>query len=196
MRATHVAAVALIAVMVFSCTGCKREQREFSPLAPATEPVRWTRLVELDPGSDEPAKVESALPSTGTVKNEYEENAFALSEGKRLFSAMNCNGCHGHGGGGMGPPLIDDKWLYGSEPQQVFSTIVEGRPNGMPTFGRRLPAYQIWQLAAYVRSMSGLTNSTAAPARDDDLKGKPPENSTSPKAPGGASTPKTAEMPQ
>ena len=71
--------------------------------------------------------------------DEYEENAYAIAEGKRLFSAYNCVGCHGHGGGGMGPPLMDDNWIYGEEPEQIFSTLVEGRPNGMPTFGAEDP---------------------------------------------------------
>ena len=56
----------------------------------------------------------------------------------------------------MGPPLMDDEWIYGSEPENIFATIVEGRPNGMPSFRGRIPDYQVWQLVAYVRSMSGL----------------------------------------
>ena len=68
---------------------------------------------------------------------------------------MNCTGCHAHGGGAIGPPLMDDSWIYGSHPDQIFATIVEGRPNGMPSFRGKLPDYEIWQLAAYVRSLSG-----------------------------------------
>jgi len=112
------------------------------------------------------------------IKNEYEENAFALSEGKRLFSQMNCVGCHAHGGGGMGPALMDDKWIYGSRPDQIFATIEEGRPNGMPSFNGKLPDYQVWQIAAYVRSLSGLVPKSAAPGRDDDMQSREPENST------------------
>ena len=81
---------------------------------------------------------------------------------------MNCTGCHAHGGGAIGPPLMDDNWIYGSQPDQIFATIVEGRPNGMPSFRGKLPDYEIWQLAAYVRSLSGQTPKHAAPGRDDD----------------------------
>ena len=112
------------------------------------------------------------------LKNDYEVNAYALSEGKRLYSAYNCNGCHSMGGGGMGPALMDDKWLYGGQPEDVFATIVAGRPNGMPSFRDRVPDFQIWQLAAYVRSMSGQVSKDAAPSRDDHLQGKPPESET------------------
>jgi mono/diheme cytochrome c family protein len=27
---------------------------------------------------------------------------------------------------------MDDKWLYGSEPENIVASILEGRPNGMP----------------------------------------------------------------
>jgi cytochrome c oxidase cbb3-type subunit 3 len=77
----------------------------------------------------------------------------------------------------MGPPLMDDKWIYGAKPEQVFSSIVAGRPNGMPAFGAKIPAYEVWQLAAYVRSMSGLVSKDAAPGRDDHMQTTPPENS-------------------
>ena len=61
--------------------------------------------------------------------------------------------------------------------EQVYATILQGRPNGMPSFMGKVPDYQIWELAAYVRSMSGLVPSAAAPGRNDDIQGPPPENS-------------------
>ena len=51
-------------------------------------------------------------------------------------------GCHANGGGGIGPPPIrkDQRdWIYGGEPSNVFDTIVKGRPNGMPTWGGKIP---------------------------------------------------------
>ena len=119
-----------------------------------------------------------------------------MSEGKRLYENFNCVGCHAHGGGGMGPALMDAKWLYGSAPEQVFATIVEGRPNGMPSFRGKIVDYQLWQIVAYVRSMSGLANKSAAPGRNDDLKGKPPENSAVKQQPQNSGIPKSAELPQ
>jgi cytochrome c oxidase cbb3-type subunit III len=135
---------------------------------PDSNRVAAKQLTTLEPG-------EPLYPPA--VKNEYENNAYAMSEGKRLFKQMNCVGCHAHGGGAIGPALMDDKWIYGSQPDQIFSTIVEGRPNGMPAFHDKLPDYQVWQIAAYVRSMSGLANSDAAPGRDDDMNVGNPENS-------------------
>ena len=111
-------------------------------------------------------------------RSDYEQNAYMLSEGKRLFAAYNCNGCHSMGGGGMGPALMDQTWIYGGKPEEIFSTIVAGRPNGMPSFRDRVPDFQIWQLAAYVRSLSGQLRKDAAPTRDDHLQGRPPESMT------------------
>ena len=109
---------------------------------------------------------------------------------------MNCVGCHFHGGGGIGPPLMDEKWIYGSDPLQIFSTIVEGRPNGMPSFRGKLNDDQVWKIAAYVRSLSGQVRKDVAPGRDDDMSGPPPESSTEKKTPApSGGIPKSAEMP-
>jgi cytochrome c oxidase cbb3-type subunit III len=143
------------AFVALFATACKREERVFQTAS---------AIRTKDPRTD------------------YEQNAFILSEGKRLFSAYNCNGCHSMGGGGMGPALMDEKWIYGGQPEQIFSTIVEGRPNGMPSFRDRVPDSQIWQLAAYVRSMSGQLRKDAAPTRDDHLQGRPPESMTKQKS--------------
>jgi cytochrome c oxidase cbb3-type subunit 3 len=178
-------------------SACRQEDRPFRPDPASAEAVRWTSLSELYPGPVASTDSRSLMVRPiGHVKNPYEEGAYAVSEGKRLYSAFNCVGCHARGGGGIGPPLMDDSWLYGHEPEQIFSTIVEGRPNGMPTFGGKIPAYQIWWLVAYVRSMSGLGSGGAAPGRSDEMKSGSPENSRDPEQPVNASLPKSAEIPQ
>jgi cytochrome c oxidase cbb3-type subunit 3 len=101
---------------------------------------------------------------------EYEGNAYHLSEGKRLFTWFNCTGCHAHGGGGSGPALMDDRWIYGGEIDEIYLTILQGRPNGMPAFGGKIPPQQIWQLAAYVRSMGGHGPKSARPGRDEHIQ--------------------------
>jgi cytochrome c oxidase cbb3-type subunit 3 len=149
--------------------GCKREERELRPSPPASEVVNETQVSGLNPGAN-------PLPTPPTPAI-YEESAYAVSEGKRLFNQYNCSGCHANGGGGIGPPLMDNYWVYGSQPQNIFTTIVEGRPNGMPSFRNRIPQYQVWEIAAYVRSMSGLLPKDVAPSRSDQLYVRPPEQS-------------------
>jgi cytochrome c oxidase cbb3-type subunit 3 len=140
-------------------TACRREERRFRELPPSATPTS-VRVSALQPG----APVE-----TTHVANPYENNAYAQSEGQRLFNAYNCVGCHANGGGGMGPALMDDKWIYGSAPENIYATIVQGRPNGMPSFAGRIPTYQVWQIVTYVRSLSGLTPAGVRSARADAM---------------------------
>ena len=76
----------------------------------------------------------------------------------------------------MGPALMDASWVYGKTPGDVFITIMDGRPNGMPSFRGRIPEEQAWQIVAYVRSLSGLVPEDAAPNRADILTGAEPED--------------------
>ena len=102
----------------------------------------------LDPG------VDHSLFTTDPRAAAYYNNAEAVNTGKHLFQQYNCSGCHSNGGGGMGPDLMDDVWIYGGRLEQIHQTLVDGRPNGMPSWGGKVPDEQLWQLAAYVRSMS------------------------------------------
>jgi cytochrome c oxidase cbb3-type subunit 3 len=88
------------------------------------------------------------------IRNPYADDPEAVEQGRRLFDAMNCSGCHApFGGGGMGPPLSDDTWIYGGTPADVFLSIQQGRPNGMPHFGH-MGDEAIWRLVSYVRSLN------------------------------------------
>jgi cytochrome c oxidase cbb3-type subunit 3 len=84
----------------------------------------------------------------------YYDNPQAVEVGKALFYSMNCAGCHSNGGGGMGPSLLSGALKYGGRLEQIRQTIADGRPNGMPSWAARLSDTDMWDLAAYVRSMS------------------------------------------
>ncbi len=88
------------------------------------------------------------------AQNPYAKDRGAMGQGRLLFIRFNCSGCHGgRAGGGMGPSLRDQDWLYGSADAQIFSSIAEGRAHGMPAWGTKMSADQIWQLVAYVKSL-------------------------------------------
>ena len=158
----------VLAVIMLLCAGaCERERRDFK-LPNGDQLTASTRLTSLQPGGS------SAPPA---LENPFHNNAYALTEGKRLYSAYNCVGCHAQGGGAIGPALMDHRWIYGSRPEQIFSTIVQGRPNGMPAFGGRIPEQELWQIVAYVESLSGNAPKDAAPARNDDMQAAPTEMS-------------------
>jgi len=109
------------------------------------------------------------------VSGTYEETAANLSTGQTLYSAFNCVGCHQHGGGSIGPALMDGAWLYGSAPEDIYRSIAEGRPNGMPSFASHIPDSQIWQLVVYVRSLSASVSPTIQASRDDHMQKLPPQ---------------------
>jgi cytochrome c oxidase cbb3-type subunit 3 len=149
-----VAAAVLASAGALALAGCWRERRELQQPPAATPPPRPVSITEQQ---------QRAL----TGGHRYENNAWGISEGGRLYEWFNCTGCHGYGGGGSGPALMDDHWLYGSDPASIYTSISEGRPNGMPSFGSQLRPEQVWQLTAYVRSLARLQRfDTYAPRAD------------------------------
>ncbi|WPP02856.1 c-type cytochrome [Methylocella tundrae] len=94
------------------------------------------------------------MTGVSKIGEEYAKSAQHIEAGRQLFQAMNCSGCHSNGGGGMGPPLMKKNWIYGGSVENIASTIVEGRPNGMPTFRGLLPMEQVWEIAAFVKYMA------------------------------------------
>jgi cytochrome c oxidase cbb3-type subunit 3 len=169
-----VAAMCAALCAALLATGCERERRDFEP--PQGQAIApGTRNTAQQPGEPTPAPAAQAadMPATPYTVG---DNAFAVSQGKRLYRWYNCSACHAPGGGGdWGPALSDDKWIYGSAPNNIFLSIVQGRPNGMPSFGGHIPEDQVWQLVAYVRSLSGQLRKDVAPGRSDSLQASEPE---------------------
>jgi cytochrome c oxidase cbb3-type subunit 3 len=163
-RCPNILFTAIAALLL--CSSCQREKRDLQP-SPTRVAVYGdaARQSTLRPGG--------AIGRETIVTNPYNATAYDISEGQRLYDWFNCSGCHAAGGGGIGPPLIKTNWVYGGEPANLFDTIVKGRPNGMPSWGGRIPEYQIWQIVAYVRSMNGLQPSSATSARPDALESNP-----------------------
>jgi cytochrome c oxidase cbb3-type subunit 3 len=136
--------LAIVAMSALLLAACEREQRDFH--TPASS-------------------------SRGGAKGDhYQRDAFDVAQGKRLFEWMNCSGCHSHGGGAIGPALMDDRWIYGGKIQQIYRTIRDGRRNGMPAWRNRMTDQQIWQVAAFVRSMGRYVRKDVAPSRDDAMQ--------------------------
>ncbi len=160
-KAAGAAALALLAG-----AACEREHRDFREVPPGASV----------PGIVRTSQIQAGPPTADPTATVYEENAWAVAEGKRLFNWFNCSGCHSPGGGGaMGPPLIDDQWIYGSAPENIFETIQQGRPNGMPSFRGRIGAADTWRLVAYVRSLSELTPFDTWSGRGDNLEAANPD---------------------
>jgi cytochrome c oxidase cbb3-type subunit 3 len=160
---------AWLLLLAVATAGCDRETRDSrgSPL-PETGPLVSPRSTAMMNGV--PVPTASDPRAAG-----YEGNAFHIAQGSRYFAWMNCSGCHANGGGGMGPPLMDDEWRYGGSMEQIAATIIQGRPNGMPSYRGRVTEQQVWQLAAFIRSLSAQNRQDALPSRTDAPRATEPQ---------------------
>lgn len=77
--------------------------------------------------------------------------------GQRLF-ATNCSVCHGADArGSFGfPNLTDNDWLWGGEPEQILTTLRQGRQAAMAAWLPVIGEEGVRNTAGYVRSLSGL----------------------------------------
>lgn len=93
----------------------------------------------------------------------------AREMGQRLF-LNSCAQCHGSDAGGAKgfPNLTDGDWLYGGSPENIKTTLINGRAGVMPPFPQ-LDSNQIVDVANYVRSLSGLPVDQAKAARGAEV---------------------------
>ena len=134
----------LLSSVLVGCERDARVERATTPPGAVTQIPATAGALQAGPAV-EPVAVKNPLgrdENTGT--------------GQQLFTWFNCAGCHGaRGGGGIGPPLRDKVWIYGSDPGSIYQSIAQGRPNGMPAFAGKVPDEQIWSLEMYIRSLGG-----------------------------------------
>lgn len=151
-RPPPLASLALSLTLSLAVAGCDRMQGGSTAKSnPARVPADQTlNQIPLGAPPGEPVSIAS------TIGNPFEGNAQAIQQGKQLFGAMNCVYCHGAEASGLiGPSLNSEGWRYGGTPAEIYNSIHDGRPKGMPAWGARLPPDQIWKLVAYVESLGG-----------------------------------------
>jgi cytochrome c oxidase cbb3-type subunit III len=100
-----------------------------------------------------------------------------LKRGERLFLGQ-CGRCHGpKGEGGLGAMLAQPRLSHAPDDQSLFKLIRDGVPGTEMPPGPTLTSREIWQLAAYVRSLGRLPveNVAGDPRRGQEIyrtKGK------------------------
>jgi cytochrome c oxidase cbb3-type subunit 3 len=149
LRLPEIALVALLAVGTSDASA----QNDAAPAA--DRGPKAVSVSGLFPGG-------AAPPPPDPIGQRFEGNKPAIAAGKDLFGQMNCSGCHFNGGGGMGPALMSGRWRYGGRIDQIYASIAQGRPNGMPSWQGILDPSSIWDLAAYVKSLSEPAPSSAS----------------------------------
>jgi mono/diheme cytochrome c family protein len=160
MRYSSVLALALVP-FAQSCRDSSAQEVGRAVQLPASAPRAGPDLAGrfvVHPEHIRPGEV----PAVGAeLRNPYEGNAAVAATGAKLFVAYNCVDCHGaDGSGAMGPSLADGRWHFGGSPGEVFESIYQGRPEGMPAWGSVLSPDQVWTLVTYVRSLEAGKNVT------------------------------------
>ncbi len=137
-----------VAADATSASPVSPEQSARSQLLVAGDSLRFIEHPEILPAGF-PSSLKPLL-----VQNPYEGDARAIGVGGQLFVGYNCMDCHGaDGSGAMGPSFQDGRWHFGGSAGEVFESIYQGRPDGMPSWGGRISNDQIWMLTVYVRSL-------------------------------------------
>jgi cytochrome c oxidase cbb3-type subunit 3 len=145
--AARIRTAAMLALLL--ATAVAASSRAQNPQDYAPTPA--DRLLQQPVSSLHPGMV----PVDPKIANPLAGDPSAAQLGMETFNAMNCVGCHApNGAGGMGPALSNAQFIYGSEPAEIYLSIAQGRPNGMPAWGATLPDQSIWQLVSYIQSIS------------------------------------------
>jgi cytochrome c oxidase cbb3-type subunit 3 len=104
---------------------------------------------------DEHVFAGGAAPAAVSSRNPYKGDKKAAEQGGHIFTAMNCDGCHGAAGAGwVGPSLADGRWRFGGTDGDIFESIYYGRPHGMPAYGGLLLSPgAVWKLVTYLQAL-------------------------------------------
>ena len=163
-----ISASALAALL--SLTSCRSDTQDVrgAAIGDRTLPQRQASVVHAADTTGLPAEGALARVAIGDlagignntldakVANPYVNDMAAIKAGHELFVNMNCAACHGYDlKGGMGPDLTDTYWRYGGSPADIYKSIFEGRPQGMPAWGRSIPPEYIWKVVAYIQAKGG-----------------------------------------
>jgi cytochrome c oxidase cbb3-type subunit 3 len=162
----------VLALNAFAASAQQDETSQIGqPMQPGASPRSETGVpaIEATPGGSAPFSASANpilhVPVSGLhpgnvsfapkINNPLAQDPQATTRGMQDFNQFNCVGCHaGNGGGGMGPALSEGQFIYGSTPANLFLSIYQGRPNGMPAWAELLPESTIWELVAYVQSIA------------------------------------------
>jgi cytochrome c oxidase cbb3-type subunit 3 len=99
------------------------------------------------------AKYAAVREANRPTANPYHGDSGAIAKGAETWATI-CVACHtAEGTGLVGPSLVDPYWKYGNSDPELFATVSEGRPLGMPPWGSQLGTEKIWQVLAYMETL-------------------------------------------
>jgi len=151
MKAMHVLAMASVSVGLLAASARKpsdTHQQAVSIQRTSSDTARFVAHNEHNMAGL------VAPRDTISLRNPFEGNAQAIADGAKLYVSYNCVDCHGaDGSGAMAPAFVDGRWHFGGSATEVYESIYQGRPEGMPAWGGLIDRSSIWRLVSYVRSL-------------------------------------------
>ncbi len=108
----------------------------------------WSFYKEFD------KEMASAAKTTHSVAvKQYSGDKEAIKEGKELF-ANTCAPCHNSDAtGGIGPNLTLTTLKFGATWKDIYESIANGRPNGMPPFLQQIGSEKVSKTIAFLESL-------------------------------------------
>ncbi len=125
------------------------------PIERAMEIVAEKGLAEI--GTELTAASAPPASSEPVGQNPFPaDDQAAIEAGNTLVhGSLGCTSCHGPElAGGLGPNLTDAEWVYGNSDADIFETLTNGRPGGMPAFSAQTSEEERWQIVTYLKSLS------------------------------------------
>ena len=91
-------AIVFLFASVVLLIACEREARRFQqPSSGASAADTGTEMSPLHPGGQEPLKPGESESSANNAQGPYENTAYSVAEGQKLYESFNCAGFHFHG---------------------------------------------------------------------------------------------------
>ncbi len=127
--------------------------------------VYWFYFAQTALAPKDGARIEAELARIQAVKLssvstmdddalwQMSRNSTFVSAGETTYRTT-CASCHAEKlTGGIGPSLVDQTWLHGGRPTDIYGTVTNGiTTKGMPTWGPVLGAKKIAEVVAFVLS--------------------------------------------
>jgi cytochrome c oxidase cbb3-type subunit III len=117
-----------------------------------------TAALEQELGRIEAVKLASSASQLDDGKLwQMSRNAVFVDAGRDTFNTT-CASCHqtnlkGVDAGGIGPNLVDDTWIHGGLPTDIFKVVDKGvLEKGMPAWGPVIGAKKTSEVVAYILS--------------------------------------------
>ena len=142
-------------------TSTELESSELIPLVaylqriPPSEQLMYLDSLEAIKQKEKEKVLEYYYQHSDSIVHAYSAKSESLEHGEKLYT-QNCTVCHGEKAQGLiGPNLIDEYWITGSDNESMLKIIMEGNQNGMPNYKYKLSPEEAVEIVVYIQSLEG-----------------------------------------